>query len=438
MADLLSFLGAAFFLVFGAHRLAITRGARADSAQRHVSGFALCMGLALVFNAPSVTDRLARDPTLDTLVGLITHDLKLAAFAFLVLVAYSLRSPTAGRRAVRRQVWTAGATLAASVALFLAACPATTSEQLSVSPGHRWALASYSALFAAYGAWCLLVLARELADHVERTAPGLLRTGLRLMMLAAAFGAAWTAWTLDDVISDLSVGHQDIGEDMVSSALGAITALLATGGATATLWGDALGAPVRWLRAYHRYRALEPLWSALHRELPQIALDPSVTDRRPGLPRAEFALYRRVIEIHDGHLALRPYFDSDVARWTAEAEAGDRDRDRHAVLEAATIAAALENKRAGRRCDAAGAPRQAPAAPAPPPVPGTVAAETAWLLEVTAAFTGSPAVADVRRRVRHAVDVSRRDTGRGPGGSGAPGGPGVPRSDADGAGPRTG
>lgn len=140
MADLLSFLGAAFFLVFGAHRLAITRGARADSAQRHVSGFALCMGLALVFNAPSVTDRLARDPTLDTLVGLITHDLKLAAFAFLVLVAYALRSPTAGRRAVRRQVWTAGATLAASVALFLAACPATTSEQLSVSPatGGPW------------------------------------------------------------------------------------------------------------------------------------------------------------------------------------------------------------------------------------------------------------------------------------------------------------
>lgn len=429
MADLLSYLGAAFFLAFGAHRLAITRGARADSAQRYVSGFALCMGLALFFNAPAVADGLSHEATLDTLVVLISHSLKMAGLAFLVLVAYALKSPTAARRAVHRQVWTAGAALATSVTFFFVAGAATTGDQLSVSGGRRWALATYSALFAVYGAWCLLVLARELAVHVDRTAPGLLRTGLRLMMLAAASGAAWTAWALDDVVADLSVGRQGVGEDMVSSSLGAVTALLATGGATATLWGGTLGAPVRWLRAYRRYRALEPLWSALHRELPQIALDPSVTGRRPGLQQAEFALYRRVIEIRDGHLALRPYFDSDVARWTAEAEDRDRhhdrDRDRRAVLEAATIAAALENKRAGRRSDAGGR-RAVFAQHTPSPVQATVAAETAWLMEVTAAFTGSPAVADVRRRARLAVDAGRRDAAGRPGadagGAGAPNG----------------
>jgi hypothetical protein len=401
MTDLLSFLGAAFFLVFGAHRLTITRGPRADPAQRHVSGFALCMGPALLLNSPAVTGGLAADPALDTAVMFVSHSLKLSGLAFLALVAYALKSPAAGRPALRRQARLAGAALAASLLLFLAAHPRTRGDELSVPDGHRWALAAFSALFAVYGAWCLLVLARELAGHAARTAPGLLRTGLRLMMLAAAFGAAWTAWALDDVLGDLRAGHQGVGEDMVSSLLGAITALLATGGATATLWGGPLGAPVRWLRAYRRYRALEPLWSALHRELPQIALDPSAAERRPGLRRAEFALYRRVIEIRDGHLALRPYFDADVGRWAAGA--AEDGRARQAVLEAATIAAALENKRAGRRHSAQGAPT-AGAAPQPPAaVAATVAAETAWLLEVTAAFTGSPAVAAVRRRVRRAA-----------------------------------
>lgn len=398
MADLSSFFAAAFFLVFGIHRLAITRRAWADSAQRYVSGFALCLGSALLFNSPTIVSALSTDARLDNLVMLITHDLKMAGFAFLVLVAYALKSPTAAPRAVHRQMWAAGAVLTASAVLFLVADPVTVGDELTVSDGHRWALASYNALFALYGSFCLVVLVRELADHVGRTAPGLLRTGLRLMLLAAAVGAVWTLWALDDVIADLRDGSQGVGEDVMSSALGAVTAALATGGATTALWVGALGAPMRWLRAYRRYRALEPLWSALHRELPQIALDPSATERRPGLRRAEFALYRRVIEIRDGHLALRPYFESGVPRWTPETD--DQSRDQQAVLEAATIAAALENKRAGRLSEGTRAGLPAHPGHTPPTVPGTVEAEAAWLLKVTAAFTSSPAVADVRRRAR--------------------------------------
>ncbi|MET9220837.1 MAB_1171c family putative transporter [Streptomyces sp. NPDC003300] len=416
MADLLSFVSAAFFLVFGVHRLVITRRPWSDSAQRYVYGFALCLGSGMLFNTPALTKALSSDTTFDNLVNLGIHDVKMVGFAFLVLVAYALKSPAAAApRAVRLQMWAAGAVLAVSTALYLVADPAIAGDTLTVSSGHRWALASYNALFALYGSWCLAVLARELADHAARTAPGLLRTGLRLMLLAAAVGAVWTLWALDDVIADLRTGSQGVAEDVVSSVLGAVTAALATGGATTTLWVGALGAPMRWLRAYRSHRALEPLWSALHSELPEIALDPSAADRRPGLRQAEFALYRRVIEIRDGHLALRPYFESGVTAWTdgrggddgSEVTGGDaidwadeRGRDRRAVLEAATIAAALENKRAGRLCEGTAAERFAPPGHTPPTVPGTVEAEAAWLLEVTAAFTSSPTVAAVRHRTR--------------------------------------
>ncbi|MBD0738406.1 MAB_1171c family putative transporter [Streptomyces sp. CBMA29] len=421
MADLWSFTAAAFFLVFGVHRLVITRRAWSDSAQRYVYGFALCLGSGMLFNTPTLTRALSANTTFDNLVNLGIHDLKMVGFAFLVLVAYALKSPAAAPRAVRLHMWAAGAILAVSTALYLVADPDIAGDVLTVSSGHRWALASYNALFALYGSLCLAVLARELADHVGRTAPGLLRTGLRLMLLAAAVGAVWTLWALDDVIADLRDGSQGVAEDVVSSMLGAVTAALATGGATTTLWVGALGAPMRWLRAYRSHRALEPLWSALHSELPEIALDPSAADRRPGLRRAEFALYRRVIEIRDGHLALRPYFESGVTAWTDGREgydgsegtdggdaidwADERGRDRQAVLEAATIAAALENKRAGRLGEGTAAERSAPPGHTPPTVPGTVEAEAAWLLEVTAAFTSSPTVAAVRHRTRTTAEA---------------------------------
>ena len=393
MTDVTSYLAGALFLVFAVHRIAVTRGAGADPAQRYISAFALCMAAAMPLNAPA-TATLLDCPLSAVAPGqLLAHELETGALSFVVLVALALRTPATPRGPVRRQTCLAVAIQLASAALYLAAGSRMRGDHIVTPDGHGWELACYNTLFACYGCWCLLLLGRELSGHATRTAPGLLRTGLRLMTLGAAVGAVWTLWSLDDVVADLTTPRQSVGEDLVSTTLGVITAALATGGATITLWGGPLSAPLRWLRLHRRHLALEPLWSALHTELPEIALSASAPERqRPSLRQAEFALYRRVIEIRDGHLALRPYFHPAVPAWVAEA-AGPPSHE--AVVEAATIAAALENRRTGR-CHDAGAE----AVPAPHVVSGTVDAESAWLLQVTEAFLHSPVVAQVRERVR--------------------------------------
>ncbi|MFD9433597.1 MAB_1171c family putative transporter [Streptomyces sp. NPDC060002] len=402
MADLGTLLASGLFLAFAAHRaLTVWRGA--DPAQRYIAGFAACLGTAMLFRAPVVVSALHRMPPLDTAVMLLTHELKTVAHALLLLVALSLRPTRADRRPVRRQVLLALAVLAAGAALLLAA-GVRVEDGLATAPVQRRVfLAAYNVLFASYGSWCLLVLVRELLGQARQVAAGPLRTGLRLMTLAALTGTVWTLWVLTYIPTNLARGYQLPSEDTVCSVLGVVTAALATGGATATWWAalpeGPLGAPGRWLFAYRTHRALEPLWSALRTELPQIALDPAA-DRRPPLRRAEFALYRRVIEIHDGHLALRPYIPTAVPEWAAGAT--DRYADRRAVLAAASIAAALETRRAGHR-----PPDARPPGPGPFPMAGTLAAEAAWLLQVTAAFTTSPTVATVRTRARSACGPDR-------------------------------
>jgi hypothetical protein len=211
-----------------------------------------------------------------------------------------------------------------------------------------------------------------------------------------------------------------------------VSGTLVVAAATVTLWGARLVAPCRWLRAYRRYRALEPLWSALHAELPEIALTVPGPGRRIPLWQAEFALYRRIIEIRDAQLALRPYVEpagaarpcggggpspaEPVSEESARGEpasagpmsadsvsadpppaepasggsaSGARTRSTaQAAEEAAALAAALANYRQGRR--RTGEP-DAVLALALRPMPGTVEAEASWLVQVARAFPQSGA-----------------------------------------------
>ena len=65
----------------------------------------------------------------------------------------------------------------------------------------------------------------------------------------------------------------------------------------------------------------------------------------------DFRLYRRVIEIRDGRLALRPFLDADVARRAREDAimSGQCDGDVEATVEARVLATGVENARRRRR-----------------------------------------------------------------------------------------
>jgi hypothetical protein len=367
-------LAATILLGFGARRIVTAPKAGVDPAHGQLCGFALCMGASLVVLAPANLTALAPLVT-QTAAVLVGDALKTASLSFLLLFALSLSSEpgTPARHRVRRHRVVAWAVQLASAAILLTAHPAWNNGTavLHASAG-RLLMAGDDALFTGYALYCLAVLGHVLVRHLRSAGRGLLRVGLLLALAAVVVGILWTLWSLDDMVGVLAQGTQDGGEDTLSNALGTICVSLAVAAATVTLWSTTLAAPLRWLRAYRSHRDLEPLWSALHAQLPEIALPLADQSGRLPLWQAEFALYRRIIEIRDAQLALRPY-----AAPAAAAIGAPNDAER----EAEALAAALENHRHGRR-----------RTPAPgatsglSPVPGTVEAEAAWLGQVTRAF----------------------------------------------------
>ncbi|WP_327069873.1 hypothetical protein OG500_29540 [Kitasatospora sp. NBC_01250] len=411
-ADLAAYSAAALLLGFAGQRLAAVRANRGDLVQRYACGFAFCMGVALVTRAPGLVAATGPTGIGSGLLLLVGDVMKIGAVSLLVLVALLLQArgsdPLVVRARLRR--WSVPATVV-PLCLVLLFCGADASHhggQLMVHGDGRWFLVGYNLLFAGYSVSCLLVLGGVLTHQTRLAAGNLLRTGLRLMTLAAAVGALWSLWALDDAVRLIVHGSQSDSEDTLSNILGALCTGLTVSGATATVWGGTrwgarITAPARWLRARRRYTALEPLWSALHSAVPGIALGEGAgAGRRPALRDAEFALYRRIIEIRDGQLALRPYVHPEVAGWVTQAVGGP---PHGALVEAATLAAALEAGRAGRRA------RDTTAAAAcvtqPVPGAGTVDAEADWLIQVTEAFGGAAAVAEVRRRA--VAELAGRD-----------------------------
>ncbi|MFJ8433883.1 DUF6545 domain-containing protein [Kitasatospora sp. NPDC094019] len=155
------------------------------------------------------------------------------------------------------------------------------------------------------------------------------------------------------------------------------------------------GGPVR---DWSDLRRLGPLWSALRSERPEIELVAPEQWFGPGSGRrgdVRFALFRRIIEIRDGQLSLRPHLHPLVPFWVGEVVRPAGTEEFAIVVEAAAIAAALEAARAGHRF---------PVGPAEGWVPHPLAAglreEAAWLVKVAAVYRRSPVMAHVRRRVR--------------------------------------
>ena len=148
-----------------------------------------------------------------------------------------------------------------------------------------------------------------------------------------------------------------------------------------------LKAVLRWGNQWRSYRQLHPLWSALHLAVPQIALTPPRGLRL----HIGYRLYRRVIEIRDGELALRVYRDADIteAVTSAAAEAGLTGDMLNSMVQATVLAAALHAKQAGRRARRSTACAMASAGPGL-----DLLHETASLRQVSRAFSCSPLLPD--------------------------------------------
>jgi hypothetical protein len=153
-------------------------------------------------------------------------------------------------------------------------------------------------------------------------------------------------------------------------------------------WGPRASSLVEPWRRFRAYGRLYPLWNAMYQEMPEIALDPASSSSRWTVRDLRHRLYRRVIEIRDGRLALSVYLTPGTLGDAAdgvdddEADAGAGPAgDRDAAGEAARLASALRAKRSGAQAGPR-ARRETQDRHAG----GDLAAEIAWLMRVSREF----------------------------------------------------
>lgn len=411
MINLVIYLTAGWALLFGLYKFAAGRGADASPEARGQVLLALSASGDLALAAPatvSLVDRLGTPGA--ALVSLFDDELRIVAVRCFTLLAIALLPPGAERRrAELRQRRATVATIAVTAVLFLAARPDVVGAHLVVRGTGVLALAAYVALINVYTICGLGMAAVVITRHARRIEPRALRVGPRFLAAAAVIMACWGLWYMHDAVAVLRTGRGKTAVDAADTAMGALGIGLAIVGAAVVTWYGAGRGPARWLHCYRQYRALGHLWSALRAAVPAIVLDPVARRHLPDLPLdAEFALHRRIIEIYDGRLALRPHFHPEVPAWVGAALLGpseetsaNTDEATAATIEAAVIAAAIEAARLGYPAG------EKPAAPSPAPTEShgttklhSTAEETAWLLEVAKAFSSSPVIAQIRDRVR--------------------------------------
>jgi hypothetical protein len=170
---------------------------------------------------------------------------------------------------------------------------------------------------------------------------------------------------------------------------------------------------------WYAYWRLYPLWAVLRRAIPEIVLPPDPAMRRS----IRYRLYRRVIEIRDAQLALRPYAEPErIARAVAAARSSGLAEDAvTAVAEAAAVVTSVRSRFRGCPGRAEALPAEHPGA-APCSEPGTdVGAEAARLITVSRAIRRSRIVRQTAGRPPRFAPLPRM-TRRGAHGMGGPAG----------------
>ncbi|GAA2718745.1 MULTISPECIES: MAB_1171c family putative transporter [Streptomyces] len=306
-----------------------------------------------------------------------------------VVLTYWARPPEEARRVARWQLGACAAAVAALITLF---CLLTPTDQrvkdFTLYYVHDPYYVAYLSLYIAVylvGEANVCRVCRRYAKVAGRT---WLRRGLRVTAAGAFICLGYGAVRAGNVLG--TVFHFDLRawED-VAWLCGDVGSALTLVGWTLPGWGPRVAAVGNWLRAYHRHRRLYPLWAALHGAVPTIALTPprgALADRL-AFGQLEFRLYRRVIEIRDGQLALRAFAGpEDEERAGREGRAAGLSGEAlRAHVEAVRTRTALERRSQGRAAAAARAEEDAGHA-----ARTDLAAETAWLVRVATAFAALP------------------------------------------------
>jgi hypothetical protein len=311
-----------------------------------------------------------------------------AGQVFLIRVYYP---ESVARQAVRVRYLTLCLTLAAIAVLFVLtpAAPESSPARPDAAAGlPRVYDSPYLYLYFAYLAWTLVEVMRLCDRFAPHASEVFKRIGLRIVAVACVVGLLYTTTKLGILLAAELGAEIRWLEPRVAPPLFLATDALILIGVTIPAWGPFLAKGWRWVVANHAYRRLHPLWLALYRATPEIALIPPASPANRYVVRdLKFRLYRLVIEIRDGQLALMQYADpraSTVSTALGE-DAGLEGDDLHAAVEASVLATAITLKANDRQVPAAD--RSVSTV-----VRADLATEIHWLLKVSNAFSHSEIV----------------------------------------------
>lgn len=307
------------------------------------------------------------------------------------MLVYLTHNEQAGRRLMRPRLGALAVAVTAMAVAMFAAQPARLTGVLSVDYGTSDFYLAYSAPYLTYLTY-IFVGITGLCWRSAKQAGGVpfLAAGLRLIAAGGSTGLVYVA---------LRVGYICVARSTDSTALGAgysnlsalvvaLVTVLVIAGATLPAWAPRVA-------VYRDVRQLFPLWKAMMRRFPDLAVGaaPSlITDAMPvgDVPRRR---NRRVIEIRDARLELRGHFRPRVTAQARELAtgAGLQGEELAATVEAARIAVALSEQPPHAHGE------EPDRTPADASASGGVdlGSEVSWLRKVSRAFTGSPVVADV-------------------------------------------
>ncbi|WP_199443147.1 MAB_1171c family putative transporter [Umezawaea beigongshangensis] len=311
--------------------LFLTRRRSEDGARRCVRWVLLGLAVSLTALVPAVyaaIGRLTGDPDLGRLIG--HGGMLFVAWAAQEFLARLTGLPRGPRWHAR---WVAGAF--SVLCLLFALAP-------DLRPQSPWVL-EYCVVYAAGQAPAFGNVVRLGLRYARAASDPALRAGLRLVAVGTTGALVYLVHKAVLTASARFDFPHPLGQTALVGKVLPVTAHLLV------LLGTVTPALLHWSQRYRLYRQLRPLWHALYRADPAIALDPPAVADLLALRDLRLRLYRRVIEIRDGLLALQPYRDAgvaDAARARA-AGAGLRGQRLEAEVEAATVAAALRARALG-------------------------------------------------------------------------------------------
>lgn len=347
-------------------------------------------GWAAIWNRLDAWTGLPASNTLITMCLVVCYSAN--ALALLQLWSYG---PARARRRVTVTVSAAAVVLIAMVWLFLRSD--TTHHQQQSFKAWYGGSVEYEAYLLVYLMAFTTVefeVIRLCRRYAKLTTRSWLRTGLITTAIGAAIGLLYPITRLADIAAaqvgvDISQ-LEDVAE--VGAGLGALLVMV---GLTLHRSGPRVSALVQRTRRLIAYVRLRPLWLSFYALDPSIAFDDrrrTGSGRPVGRLRAarlalrdpEYHVARRVVEIRDGILTLRPYQDPEFAQRTRAHynSRGLTGTDLDAAVTAALIHAALDASEVAPR-------RDQPAAPSAGNTPADIDTELAWLLKVTKHFTAT-------------------------------------------------